>query len=116
MLTYFDTNVYSLIAASGEADRLRAWLEENHVTVFASRSNLSETWATPHTSTMQLQLQAITTVAGLYERFPQPYLHAKEVLLELQRLRPAWLTRSPRTRAISRYLRTHARANASPVS
>jgi hypothetical protein len=108
MLTYFDTNVYSLVAASDEADSLRAWLDATHVTVLASSTNLLETWATPHRRTMQLQLQAITTTAARYEKFPQPYLHAKEVLLELRRLRPAWLRRDPRTRAISRFRRSHA--------
>jgi hypothetical protein len=108
MLAYFDTNVYSLIATTGEAGRLRAWLDENGVTVFASMDNLMETWATPRASTMELQLQAITTVARRFERLPQPYLHAKEVLIELQRFRPGWIKPRPQTRGISRYLRTHA--------
>jgi hypothetical protein len=107
MLAYFDTNVYSLIAGSGQADSLRAWLDDNGVTVIASMDNLTETWATPVESTMQLQLQAITTVASCYEKSPQPYLHAKEVLLELQRFRPSWLKPRPQTRSIARYLRTH---------
>ena len=53
----------------------------------------------------------LTTIASprSYSQVPESYVHAEEVLGELRRLRPQWLSSRPNTSQISVFLNGHRR-------
>jgi hypothetical protein len=95
MLVYFDTNIYDFIVKTQEELAVRAFLDQEHITVNVSDENILEILATPHEHHRVSQIAAIVTLGCTYDSVPQSLLHAEEVRHEIERLRPRWLRHMP---------------------
>src|SRR5262245_11229202 len=107
MKLYFDTNVYSFIAACGESHAVRRFLDASVHKVQASSRNLVEIYAIPEPSVRRDEVTALITVASAFEPKPQSWLHAYEVRREIGRCRPHWLTRVTFTKKVQQFLKGH---------
>jgi hypothetical protein len=106
---YFDTNVYSFIAAHGEADAVRRLLKDCKHRVQASASNLFEVWGITDRKAQALELKTLTAVASSFEERPQSWLHAQEVRREVGRCRPSWLKAASFTKTERHLLKGHTK-------
>lgn len=111
MKLYFDTNIYSFVASTGEAAELRTYLRRERHIVTASQGNITEIYAIPDRAVQRSELETLTKVASSYEKRPQSWAHAKEVRNELRRCHPDWLrTRPDPDNRIREFLRGHQEA------
>lgn len=92
---YFDTNIYSFVAESGESEQVTEWLKAEGWKVEASGDNLTEILAIPALEARRKELACLTTVATSFESVPQSWLHALEVRKEIERCRPSWVRPVP---------------------
>jgi len=107
MRLYFDTNVYSYIAAACEEKEVRRLLTGAGYGIRASASNLFEIYAIPDNDRRIREVNALTTVATSFEQRPQSWLQAEEVRREIKRLRPSWIKPRVRVQTIRQFLRAH---------
>lgn len=110
MRVFFDTNIYDFIAKSQEEIRVREFLDGQGIFVIATDGNILETLATPNENHRLFQASAIVVVASEYEKTPQSWHQAEEVLAEIQRCRPEWLRFMPSKKLMRRaqyYLEQH---------
>ncbi len=91
MNLYLDTNVIDFIAATGESQVVHEYLKSNRHTVQASETVLTEIQAIPKSDIRWQQIRALITVATSYEKKPQSWHLAQEVLWEIRRLRREWV-------------------------
>lgn len=108
MRLYFDTNVYHFICQVGERDEVRDFLREAGHAVGASDTILHEMYANPDGHQRRAEIKTLTAVASTYCKKPQSWHHAREVRLEIARLRPHWLRSVPLGSREKRFLRGHA--------
>jgi len=110
MRIYFDTNVYSMVVARGEVAAMRAFLNSAKCSVLASTRNLIESFAIPDIEKRHVESGAIGKIASAFEDRPSAFKHARELRLEIGRLRPKWLRVTASQSSIRRYLRGHQSA------
>jgi hypothetical protein len=90
-IAYLDTNIYSVIAEQDEAASVRDLLRSRGWDAMASSLNILEAWAISSEPKRRRVIRALTTVASCYEKVPQSYSTARELLYELRRRRPGWV-------------------------
>lgn len=95
MNLYFDTNIYSFVASTGETAKLRTYLRKEHHILTASLGNVIEIFAIPDRVIQRSELETLTKVASNYEKKPQSWAHNQEVRKELRRCHPDWLRSRP---------------------
>jgi hypothetical protein len=107
MRLYFDTSIYSYVAATGESHDVRRLLTDRACSLIASRTNIFEIYAIPRRDTKQTELRCLAQIATDYPRFPVSYRQAQEVLGELRRLRPEWVKPAIGLRRVREFLRAY---------
>jgi hypothetical protein len=109
MDAYFDTNVYSYVAATGEIAQTREWLADHRFRLVASELNIFEIYAISSRSDRERELRVLTALAKQYDPYPMSWRQAIEVRQEVGRCHPEWLDRAPRTRQMRELLNAHKR-------
>lgn len=104
-IVYFDTNLYKYIVECGEVPFVADMLRKHKLKLLASLSNLTELLANPNEDQMFKEVKSLRAISDFHEEIPQPYLHAKEVLMAISRLRPKWLRPLIDRRQIDYYLK-----------
>ena len=104
---YFDTNIYRYINATSEIKPVLALLSAYDCTLFASSSNLFETYAIACEDERSRELRALVTLADAYDDYPESWLHALELRRAIKRHRPKWLRTVVSKRSIHDHLKNH---------
>lgn len=111
MLLYFDTNLYARISETREQTRLRRWLRDEGHVLLISDANLYEMLQIPKEAARDEQLGLLLETGGAWpgrRLMPAALLEARELFLEIRRLRPWWTRRSEPSSARAReYLEHH---------
>ena len=111
MKLYFDTNIYDFISDKQENQIVYDFLRDNQLELEASSTNLFETYAISDRDRCKQQLETLTTVATCYEKKPESWWQAKEVLSEIKRINPHWLRQPASAKLINRersFLHNHS--------
>lgn len=107
---YFDSNVYAYIQRTGTARKVRGLLNAAHVIVWASDANLFEALRVDDELERAARIKTIRRVAAGKLTVQRSYVEAQQLLGEVRRCRPQWLTANPDLRAATRYRREFATA------
>jgi len=104
-LIYFDTNVYALMANQGCVSEVKRLLRRCATSVLGSAFNLFESFRTVDPERRAAHVRAISALAWRHEEEPQLYKQAMELLNEIRRRRPEWLSKSPDMRLANEHRR-----------
>jgi hypothetical protein len=92
---YFDTSAYDFINSTGETGVVKRWLMDNGHSLRASdEANIGELLRIPDQNERAAQIRLITALAELCER-PTDLIMSEEMLREIRRCRPGWITTEP---------------------
>ncbi len=107
---YFDSNVYGYIQRTGTARKVRSFLNAAHVRVWASDANLFEALRIDDEIERVARMKVIRGVAAEKLTVQRAYVEARQLLAEIRRCRPQWLSPNPDLRTAARFRREFARA------
>lgn len=111
---YFDSSVYAFVEARDEARGVRTWLRRKGHDLFASdEADLGEAIRTRDPTTRARRIRIVTSIARLSEP-PTDLVMAKELLGEINRCHPEWISRYPSLRSQQEYMARRRRQSWSP--
>lgn len=115
MQLYFDSNVYGFIDERNERSAVRGWQKKNkHRLVVSDEANLGELVRTPDLAT-RARLVDLATHLGDLSQPPTDMIASRELLGEIGRLHPEWISTYPSLRSASEYVARRRREMWEPL-